>query len=89
LTAGGLYISAGAYRFDNPEIPVMEHDAYSTGPVVIGSGSWMGTRVTVLDGVSIGEGAVVGACSMVNASLPSFAIAVGTPAKVIRMRTSQ
>jgi len=86
LTAGGLYISAGAYRFDDPDIPVMDHDAYSTGPVEIGDGAWMGTRVTVLDGVRIGEGAVVGACSMVNKELPPFAVAVGTPARVVRSR---
>jgi len=86
LTAGGLYISAGSYRFDNPDIPVMEHDAWSTGPVEIGDGAWMGTRVTLLDGVRVGRGAVVGACSMVNSEIPAFGIAVGTPAKVIRMR---
>jgi acetyltransferase-like isoleucine patch superfamily enzyme len=86
LTAGGLYISAGSYRFDNPNIPIMEHDAYSTGPVEIGDGAWMGTRVTLLDGVTVGRGAIVGACSMVNKIIPPFAIAVGTPAKVIRMR---
>ncbi len=86
LTAGGLYISAGSYRFDNPEIPIMEHDAYSTGPVEIGDGAWMGTRVTILDGVRIGKGAVVGACSMVNKEIPSFAVAIGTPAKVVRTR---
>jgi acetyltransferase-like isoleucine patch superfamily enzyme len=86
LTAGGLYISAGSYRFDNPEIPIMEHDAYSTGPVEIGDGAWMGTRVTILDGVRVGTGAVVGACSMVNKEIPPFTVAVGTPAKVVRTR---
>ncbi len=86
LTAGGLYISTGAYRFDNPEISVMEQDAYSTGPVEIGDGAWMGTRVTLLDGVRVGKGAVIGACSMVNRDIPSFAVAVGTPAKVVRTR---
>ncbi len=86
LTAGGLYISAGSYRFDNPKIPVMEHDAYSGGPVEIGDGAWMGTRVTILDGVRIGRGAVIGACSMVNKDIPSFGVAVGTPAKVVRTR---
>ena len=86
LTAGGLYISAGNYQFDDLARPVMDQQAYSSGPIRIGSGSWLGTRVTVLDGVSVGKGAVIGACSMVNSEIPAFGIAVGTPAKVIRMR---
>ncbi len=86
LTAGGMYISAGSYRFDDPNIPVMDQDAYSSGPVEIGPGAWMGTRVTILDGVTVGSGAIVGACSMVNKDIPPFAIVVGTPAKIIRMR---
>lgn len=85
LTAGGCYLSAGAYRFDGPEA-IMDQEAYSTGPIRIGAGSWLGTRVTVLDGVAIGQGAVVGACALVNKNIPDNAIAVGVPAKVVRIR---
>ncbi len=85
LTAGGCYLSAGAYRFDGPGA-VMDQEVYTSGPIRIGSGAWLGTRVTVLDGVCIGEGAVVGACAMVNRDIPARAIAVGIPAKVVRMR---
>ncbi len=85
LTAGGCYLSAGAYRFEGSEA-VMDQEVYTTGPIRIGSGAWLGTRVTVLDGVTIGEGAVVGACAMVNGNIPDRAIAVGIPARVVRMR---
>ncbi len=86
LTAGNCYISAGLYDFENLEIPVMDQQAYSKGPIIIGKNSWLGTGVTILDGVNIGEGAVIGASSMVNKDVPEFAIAVGTPAKVVKFR---
>jgi acetyltransferase-like isoleucine patch superfamily enzyme len=46
----------------------------------------LGYGVTVLDGVHIGNGAVVGAGSVVTKSLPDYAIAFGVPAQVVRKR---
>jgi acetyltransferase-like isoleucine patch superfamily enzyme len=54
--------------------------------VVIGAGTWLGARVMVMAGVSIGDGAVIGAGSVVTRSIPANAIAVGVPAKVVAMR---
>lgn len=85
LTAGGCYLSAGSYRFDGSGA-VMDQQAYTAGPIRIGEGVWIGTRVTVLDGVAIGQGAVIGAGALVNADIPAGGIAVGVPAKVVRMR---
>ena len=86
LTAGNCYISAGLYKFDDLETPVMDQTAYSKGPIIIGKNSWFGTGVIILDGVTIGESVVVGAASMVNKDLPDYTIAVGSPAKVVRER---
>ncbi len=86
LTAGNCYISAGLYSFDDLSIPIMDQVAYSKGPIKIGKNSWFGTSVTVLDGVTIGEGAVIGASSVVNKDIPNFAIAFGVPAKVYKIR---
>jgi len=85
LLAGGCYLSAGAYKID-AMLPVMDQEAYTTGPIRIGANTWLGTRVTVLDGVTIGKNAVIGACALVNKDIPDQAVAVGTPAKIIRMR---
>jgi len=52
--------------------------------VVIGSGSWLGTNVTVLPGVTIGEHVAVGAGAVVTRDIPAFSVAVGNPARVIR-----
>jgi acetyltransferase-like isoleucine patch superfamily enzyme len=53
-------------------------------PVVIGSGSWIGARATILGGVTIGESAVVAAGAVVVRSVPPDTLVGGVPAKVIR-----
>lgn len=86
LTAGNCAISAGSYRFDDPAIPIMDQQVFSNGPVSIGAKSWLGTGVVVLDGVKVGEAAVIGASSLVNRDIPDYATAFGVPAKVQRIR---
>ena len=53
-------------------------------PIYICSKSWIGFDVTILKGVTIGEGAVVGAKSVVTKDVPAWTIVAGNPAKVIR-----
>lgn len=86
LTAGNCYISAGAYQFDDLETPIMDQTAFSKGPIIIGENSWLGTSVTILDGVKIGVGVVIGASAVVNKDIEDFSIALGIPAKILRKR---
>lgn len=58
------------------------------GGIVIGDDAWLGVGTIVLDGVTIGEGAVVGAGSVVSRDIPAMAVAVGNPAKVVRIRSA-
>jgi acetyltransferase-like isoleucine patch superfamily enzyme len=53
---------------------------------VIGNDVFIGMNVTILDGVNIGHGAVIGACSLVNKDIPPYAIVGGVPAKIIEYR---
>lgn len=53
-------------------------------PVKIGNGSWLGGGVIVLPGVTIGDGCVIGAGSVVTKDIPSNSLAVGNPCRVIR-----
>jgi maltose O-acetyltransferase len=56
------------------------------GPVTIGDHAWIGFRAIVLPGVSIGEGAVVGAGAVVSRDVPPFTIVAGNPARPIGSR---
>ena len=54
--------------------------------ITVGDYAWIGARTTILPGVSIGEGAVIGANSVVTHEIPPWTVAVGSPAKVIKER---
>lgn len=56
------------------------------GDLVVGNDVWIGYRATLLAGVTVGHGAVVGAMSVVTADVPPYAIVAGNPARVIRHR---
>ena len=54
------------------------------GDILLGKGCYIGLNVTILPGVHIGEGAVIGSCALVTKDIPAWTIAAGVPAKVIR-----
>lgn len=60
-----------------------ELEDVSSKPVLIEDDVWIGFNATILKGVTIGRGAVVGACSVVTKDVPPFSVVVGNPAKVV------
>ena len=56
------------------------------GDTHVGNDVWIGYRATILPGVIIGHGAIIGACAVVTRDVPPYAIVGGNPARVIRMR---
>jgi acetyltransferase-like isoleucine patch superfamily enzyme len=58
------------------------------GPIVVGHDVWIGARAIIMSGVTVGNGAVIGAGSVVTKDIPPYAIVAGSPAKVIRYRFS-
>lgn len=60
--------------------------SYSKGKITIEDDVWIGLNVTILSGVKIGKGAVIGASSVVSKDVPPYAIVVGNPAKIIKYR---
>ncbi len=61
------------------------HSLNST-PSIIGSDVWCGANVVILQGVKIGDGAIIGANAVVTKNIPEYGIAVGVPARVINYR---
>lgn len=56
----------------------------SKGEVIIGNNVWMGDKVSILPGVHIGDGCIIGSNSVVTHDVPAYSMAVGNPAKVIK-----
>jgi serine acetyltransferase len=56
------------------------------GDIIIGNDVWIGAKSTIMSGVKIGDGAVIGSGSVVAKDVPPYAIVVGNPAKVIKYR---
>jgi serine acetyltransferase len=56
------------------------------GNITIGNDVWIGAKSTIMSGVKIGHGAVIGSGSVVAKDVPPYAIVVGNPAKVIKYR---
>lgn len=81
-----VYVTDQNHGVDDLATPIGRQSA-GERPVSIGDGSWLGANVVVLPGVSIGRQVAVGAGSIVTGDLPDHAIAVGNPARVLRLAT--
>jgi len=86
LIGAYTYIGPGNHTEGDDNAPLIERPMDIKGGVVIGRHAWLGARVTVMDGVTIGEHAIIGAHSLVLEDVPPWGVAVGVPAKTIRVR---
>lgn len=64
-------------------IPPAQRKLYSKGPVIIGNNVWIGDKVTILPGVTIGDNCIIAANAVVTKSIQANSIAAGNPAKII------
>ena len=83
LIARGVYISDHDHQRKNGE--TLHRDVGATAAVAIGEGAWLGQSCCVLPGVSIGAGAVIGANSVVTHDVPPGGVAVGAPARLLKV----
>ena len=61
-----------------------ERNIFSKGTVIIGDNVWTGKNVCIMPNVKIGNGAIIGANTVVTHNIPPYSVAVGSPAKVIK-----
>ncbi len=81
----GCQIGSYACLMDNDYHSVEDRNKPGESrPIVLGRNVWLGVRVIVLKGVTIGENAVIGAGSVVTKDIPADCVAAGVPARVIR-----
>ena len=84
VIATDAVILSGNHNYEGEEIPF--DNGYNPRPVTIGDFVWIGVRVTILPGTTIGEGAIIQAGSVVRGEIPPYSIAGGNPAKVFKTR---
>lgn len=77
--------SHGDLSYDTLQLPVGSRPIVSKGPVVIGKNVWVGDKTTILPGVTIGDGVVVGANSVVTKDVPAYSMVGGNPVKIIKL----
>jgi acetyltransferase-like isoleucine patch superfamily enzyme len=85
----GMASNCALYPYDHgtaPGVAIGQQPLQTRGGIVIDDGAWLGTGVIVLSGVRIGKGAVVGAGSVVWRDVPDGGLAVGNPARLVKMR---
>ncbi len=86
MMAPEVIIYTKGHAYDNLTLPMIEQGDTPTKPVTIGDDVWIGRRALILPGVSIGNGAIVGAGAIVTKNVPPMTIVGGNPAKVIKDR---
>ena len=74
------YICTATHDITSPRMALV------TKPIRIESQAWVAAKATILPGVTIGEGAVVGACAVVAKDVPPWSVVVGNPARVVGKR---
>lgn len=83
----GCFIYTRSHKFDRTDVPMCMQGFKEYKPVIISDDVWIGSRVTILPGVKIGKGAVIGAGAVVTKDVPNYAVVGGVPAKIIKYRT--
>ena len=81
-------IHAENHNFSNIDKPIKLQGATRKG-VKIGEDCWIGSKVVILDGVTIGSHSIIAAGAVVTKDIPEYCIAGGVPAKVIKMRKEE
>jgi acetyltransferase-like isoleucine patch superfamily enzyme len=85
LLADWIYVCDFDHRYEDVHRPIKDQGIVKT-PVRVGPETWIGTKVTVLRGATVGRGCVLGAHAVVRGIIPDYAVAVGAPARVVRDR---
>lgn len=85
LIGPNVVINSGSHRYDDKE-KLIRDQGHKKAPIIIGNNVFIGGNSFILPGVKIGEGAVVGAGSIVTKDVEAYTVVVGNPARIIKRR---
>jgi acetyltransferase-like isoleucine patch superfamily enzyme len=85
IFADWIYVSDFDHRYRDLDVRIQDQGIVKS-PVRIGPDCWVGEKVSILRGTSIGEGSVIGAQTVVRGDIPPYSVAVGAPARVVKHR---
>jgi acetyltransferase-like isoleucine patch superfamily enzyme len=85
LVADWVYITDFDHRFDDLGRPIKDQ-GIAKSPVRIGPDCWLGAKVSVLRGTSVGRGCVLAAHAVARGDIPDYSVAGGVPARILKRR---
>lgn len=86
MLAQNVQIIGSDHNYDNPEIPIIFSGRPEMKETNIGEDVWIGANAIIFTGVTIGNGTIIAAGSIVTNDIPPYVIAGGVPAKIIKKR---
>jgi acetyltransferase-like isoleucine patch superfamily enzyme len=87
FTSGQVYMIAGGnHSFDRTDIPIWLQPSISKGGIYLDDDIWIGASSTILDGVRVGRGAIIGAATLVHKRIRPYTVNLGVPAQMIKKR---
>ena len=85
LLAESILIADNSHGYEDTTIPVIAQAHVSSGPILVGCGTWIGNGARILGKVKIGRNCVIGTnCVLTNMDIPDYSIVVGIPARIVR-----
>ena len=87
FTSGQVYMIAGGnHTFEHRDTPIWLQPSISKGGIQLEDDIWIGASSTILDGVRIGKGAIIGAATLVHKRIRPYTINLGVPAQLVKKR---
>ena len=86
IAAYTYIVGGGNHDYSRTDVPIIRQPNLRRGGIVIEDNVWIGARVTILDGVTVHSGAVIGAGAVVTEDVPGNCVVAGIPAKVVAKR---
>jgi acetyltransferase-like isoleucine patch superfamily enzyme len=85
MIAGNVFIADSTHSHVAGDVPYSMQGFTDPLPVTIHEGAWVGQNSVIMPGCSVGRCSIVGANSVVTASVPDYSVAIGSPAKIVKV----